>query len=89
MAGIGILTEHGFKRHGKNQDNYRNLHNSGRDGTFYEFRRFVLGNVGIDEEQQYQYDYPHITFSINSSTQMSRREDFAKQIAAGSQVHRP
>jgi hypothetical protein len=77
LAGIGMLTDHGFKTHGQQHEDYETIWNVGRSSLFWDFRCFVLNNVNpvLNRPQK-------VTFSINSSNNPSRRTDFAKQIVA-------
>jgi hypothetical protein len=79
LAGIGMLTDHGFKKHGQLIDDYKNVHNTGRGVAFWRFRTFMLRNIGVMKESTVRAPYK-ITFSINSSNNPSRRCDFEKQI---------
>ncbi|KAG7360432.1 DUF563 domain containing protein [Nitzschia inconspicua] len=77
LAGIGMLTDHGFKTHGQQLDDYKVVWNDGRGPLFWDFRGFVLNNVGISPHVPPPFK---VTFSIHSSNNPSRRRDFFKQI---------
>ena len=48
LAGIGALTDHGTsKLHGWEDSDYQSTQNHGRGGMIYEFRNFMLKNIGI------------------------------------------
>eukprot|EP00977_Amphora_coffeiformis_P018468 scaffold6506_cov171-Amphora_coffeaeformis.AAC.16 len=81
-AGIGMLTDHGSTRHGQTLDDYQRVQNAGRGAHFYAFRNFMLRNLGIDEGLFPKRDRHGVLFSVNSSTSLSRRKSFEKQIAA-------
>jgi len=46
-AGLGMLTDHGLKLHGWTDEDYETTHNAGRGLIFYQFRNFILSNLGI------------------------------------------
>jgi hypothetical protein len=81
-GGIGMLTDHGSTRHGQGLVDYQNLQNPGRGAHFYAFRNFMLQNLGIDETQISKRARQGVLFSVNSSSNGSRRKSFQKQIAA-------
>lgn len=78
-AGIGMLTDHGYKKHGQLIDDYKIVQNAGRGPFFWEFRNFMLANMRLDRPTIFQRPY-QITISINSSNNLSRKRDFAKQV---------
>mmetsp|Transcript_5462 Transcript_5462/g.14802 ORF Transcript_5462/g.14802 Transcript_5462/m.14802 type:complete len:677 (-) Transcript_5462:1044-3074(-) len=91
MAGIGMLTDHGFKKHGQLIEDYRIVHNVGRASTIWEFRRFALQRMSIPstattaaaavtKSADRVGHTTVITFSILSSNNSDRRRDFAKHI---------
>lgn len=80
-TGIGMLTDHGFTRHGQNLGDYKRMHNAGRGSMLYAFRGFLLRNMKIKKEAR-RHARRRISFSINSSTNPFRRKDFSKQITA-------
>jgi hypothetical protein len=94
VAGMGMLTDHGYKKHGQLIDDYRTMHNVGKGSTFWDFRTFMLDqyrNSGTAMDwtttQRHLFqpgrEFPLIiTVSINSSNNPSRRHDFGKQIKA-------
>jgi hypothetical protein len=53
VAGMGMLTDHGLKKHGWNKEDYHTMHNHGRGDTLYEFRNFMMSNMGFTREQIY------------------------------------
>jgi hypothetical protein len=91
---MGMLTDHGYKKHGQLIDDYRTMHNVGKGSTFWGFRTFMLdqyskSRTGMDwtTTQRHLFqpgrEFPLIiTVSINSSNNPSRRHDFGKQIEA-------
>lgn len=87
LIGIGMLTDHGFKKHGQLLEDYRNVWNAGRGDAFWRFRNFMvsnmLGSKLAMEVKSSSLGPPYtITFSINSSENPSRRRDFASHIQA-------
>mmetsp|Transcript_2354 Transcript_2354/g.5412 ORF Transcript_2354/g.5412 Transcript_2354/m.5412 type:complete len:408 (-) Transcript_2354:71-1294(-) len=80
VAGIGALTDHGTsKLHGWDEKDYQLTQNHGRGGLLYEFRNFMLSNMGIPFEFQHKPPF-RIVFSESSSSIEMRSLDFAKQI---------
>ncbi|KAL7559063.1 hypothetical protein ACA910_018417 [Epithemia clementina (nom. ined.)] len=77
-VGIGMLTDHGFTRHGQNLDDYQRVHNAGRGATFYNFRSFMLNNLQVPASNTRR----KVVFSINSTNNVHRKKDFRHQIAA-------
>ncbi|KAL3902573.1 MAG: hypothetical protein SGARI_005768, partial [Bacillariaceae sp.] len=48
LAGIGGLTDHGTEKlHGWEDDDYELTHNHGRGGLLYDFRNFMMSNLGF------------------------------------------
>lgn len=82
VAGMGMLTDHGSTRHGQTLDDYQRVQNAGRGVHFFAFRNFLIRNLGIDESTIAKRSRHGVLFSVNSSTSLSRRKSFAKQIAA-------
>lgn len=76
--GIGMLTDHGVKKHGQLLEDYQNVRNAGRGVAFWRFRNFMLGNLALARSTANQIFT--ITFSINSSKNPSRRRNFSSQI---------
>ena len=89
-VGIGMLTDHGYKKHGQLIDDYRIVHNVGRGPTFWDFRSFMLKQIRdnvalhLTDGGQTKQEWPPlvITISINSSNNPTRRRDFSKQLNA-------
>jgi hypothetical protein len=78
-AGLGMLTDHGPKLHGWMKNDYLRSQNFGRGGQLYEFRNWMLDNIGIDPYQIISKPKYRIVFSINSSTTSGRNQDFKSQ----------
>lgn len=79
LAGIGALTDHGtFKLHGWEDKDYQFTQNHGRGGMIYEFRNFMLKNMGIPIELNHKPPF-RIVFSEKSSNIGHRNFDFTKQ----------
>ena len=79
VAGIGALTDHGTsKLHGWEDRDYETTQNHGRGGLMYEFRNFMLSNMGIPIELNHQPPF-RVVFSENSSNIGHRNFDFSRQ----------
>jgi hypothetical protein len=79
LAGIGALTDHGTnKLHGWERIDYETTHNHGRGGMIYEFRNFMLRNLGLPIELEHKPPF-RVLFSENSSNADYRNFDFSKQ----------
>lgn len=79
VAGIGALTDHGTsKLHGWDAGDYQLTQNHGRGGLLYEFRNFMLRNMGIPVELNHKPPF-RIVFSEKSSSVGTRSLDFTKQ----------
>ena len=80
LAGIGALTDHGTeKTHGWEEDDYKITHNHGRGGMFYEFRNYMMTNIGLPLEYNHKPPF-RIVFSEKSSNIPTRNIDFTSQI---------
>ena len=77
--GIGMLTDHGFKKHGQLIDDYRIVRNVGRGPMLWKFRNFMLRNLQMEEPTSFVRPYI-ITISIHSSNNPARNRDFDKQL---------
>jgi hypothetical protein len=51
VAGMGMLTDHGLKKHGWETPDYRTMHNLGRGPSLYKFRSFLMTNMGYTSRQ--------------------------------------
>ena len=80
VAGIGMLTDHGWNRHGQRIEDYRDSHNVGRGPLFFAFRNFMIRKMGIIEQSELGPPRK-IVFSVLSSKNPARRLSFEKQIA--------
>ena len=80
--GIGMLTDHGLKKHGQLINDYQNVRNSGRGVAFWRFRNHMIANLQLHKRRKPQRTPFVITFSINSSQNPSRSRDFVAQIQA-------
>ena len=79
-AGMGILTDHGFKLHGWNLEDYKTTHNVGRGKMLYDFRNFMLRNLEIPIEPK-SFGPPYkVVFSKFSSKTAGRVKGFGKQL---------
>lgn len=81
-AGLGPLTDHGTKKlHGWIRDDYKITHNHGRGAMLYEFRNFMLSNIGLPITTVNPNPPYKIVFSLSSSDIPARNLDFEKQMA--------
>jgi len=82
-VGIGMLTDHGLKTHGWDKSDYESTHNIGRGRVMYEFRNFMIRNLGMDPSPPVSSDPPYkVVFSLLSSKDPDRHTDFHAQIEA-------
>ena len=51
VAGIGYLTDHGKKLHGWQKEDFEESYNIGRGKLLYEFRNFMMKNIGLDPKR--------------------------------------
>jgi hypothetical protein len=80
LAGIGSLTDHGVdKTHGWEDADYQTTHNHGRGGLLYDFRNYMMSNIGVPLEYHHKPKFK-IVFSEKSSDVASRHIDFSSQI---------
>ena len=80
LAGIGSLTDHGVdKTHGWEDADYLTTHNHGRGGLLYDFRNYMMSNIGLPLEYHHKPQFK-IIFSEKSSDVASRYIDFTSQI---------
>jgi hypothetical protein len=53
LAGMGSLTDHGVsKLHGWEENDYKTTHNHGRGALVYDFRNFMLNNLGFPSQHE-------------------------------------
>jgi hypothetical protein len=80
LAGLGALTDHGSdKGHGWEPGDYRSVHNHGRAGLFWDFRLFLMDNLGIVQKPLNDKPFK-IIFSAQSSSQASRSIRFEPEL---------
>jgi hypothetical protein len=86
-TGMGMLTDHGYTRHGQSRDDYVKVHNAGRGPSFFDFRAFMLRNMNISADygvgglhERTSSTLPQVVFSMNSSSNPTRRTNFSAQI---------
>lgn len=80
LAGIGSLTDHGTnKLHGWVEDDFRLTHNHGRGGLLYDFRNYMVSNLGLPVDYDHKPPF-RIVFSTRSSDTIIRNIDFTAQI---------
>ena len=78
-AGLGMLTDHGLKKHGWDEEDWESTHNVGRGHVFYEFRTFMLRNLGIVPPTKPAGPPYSVIFSRYSSNTAGRVRGFQKQ----------
>lgn len=88
LAGFGSLTDHGGKLHGWEDGDYATTQNHGRGGTLYDFRNFMMSNIGIPQSFSHLPPF-RIVFSEKSSENLSRNLDFGRQKELLSQSFNP
>jgi hypothetical protein len=77
VAGLGMLTDHGLKDHGWNPSSETTVHNVGKGALFYQFRNYMLHNLGLPLVPQ---NNPfRIILSAHSSGETDRDMDFQSQ----------
>ncbi|KAL3908732.1 MAG: hypothetical protein SGILL_008371 [Bacillariaceae sp.] len=82
VAGMGLHSDHGLKLHGEWSSDYTNLHNFGRGNTLYDFRNYLMENMGLASNQHIPASKKRkVVFSIHSSANKERNLDFGRQIA--------
>ena len=82
-AGLGMLTDHGFKLHGWSKKDYESMHNHGRGSIFFDFRNFMVSNLGLDVAQKLQQGPTYIiTFAAGTSQSSRRAFSFGAQMIA-------
>jgi hypothetical protein len=81
IAGLGMLTDHGWKDHGWEPLPTDGVHNVGRGPQLYQFRNFMLRNLGLavlppPQTSQSQF---HILLNAHSSRDRERDMDMEEQ----------
>ncbi|KAL3929850.1 MAG: hypothetical protein SGBAC_012031, partial [Bacillariaceae sp.] len=78
VAGLGMLSDHGFKDHGWNPAVEGAVQNVGRGSMLYQFRNYMIHNMGLplipSENNQFR-----ILLSAHSSGESGRDLDFQPQ----------
>eukprot|EP00518_Triparma_eleuthera_P008780 CAMPEP_0182478358 /NCGR_PEP_ID=MMETSP1319-20130603/32374_1 /TAXON_ID=172717 /ORGANISM="Bolidomonas pacifica, Strain RCC208" /LENGTH=529 /DNA_ID=CAMNT_0024679689 /DNA_START=240 /DNA_END=1829 /DNA_ORIENTATION=+ len=86
VAGLGFLTDHGKKLHGWEPKDFEDSFNIGRGKLLYDFRSFMIGNLGLEAESWGGRDVKYVTFSLHSSSSPLRDKDFKRQIQAAEEA---
>jgi hypothetical protein len=81
-AGLGMLTDHGYKLHGWARQDYESMHNHGRGAMLFEFRNFMMNNIGMDVKKLSGGEPYVITFAAGTSRTSARNYHFGPQIRA-------
>jgi hypothetical protein len=84
VAGLGMLTDHGWKDHGWDPLPTDGLHNVGRGPQLYQFRNFMLRNFGLPVQpppltSQSQF---HVLLNAHSSRDRERDVGMEEQLNA-------
>lgn len=82
VAGIGMLTDHGTKLHGWHRKDYEVSHNHGRGALLYDFRNFMVSNLGLPIRKVTREPPYIITFSRSSTSRGNRLIQFNNYIQA-------
>jgi hypothetical protein len=77
-AGLGMLTDHGLKAHGWDSEDFETTHNVGQGQAFYNYRNFMLRNLGLPTERKAGPPYS-LVFSRFSSSTKGRVKGFGMQ----------
>jgi hypothetical protein len=76
VAGLGMLTDHGMKLHGWTKKDYESMHNHGRGAMLFEFRNFMVSNVGLSVQKLPKRPPYMVTFAVSTSRSTLRSLDF-------------
>lgn len=80
LAGLGALTDHGSnKGHGWTTDDYKSVHNHGRAALFWDFRLFLMNNLGV-VQKPWDHEPFKIIFSAHSSSHPGRSVSFDSEV---------
>lgn len=84
VAGIGMLTDHGLKKHGWERQDYYSMHNTGRGSTLYNYRNFLMSNMGFTSKEiemnvLEQSTVPKIVISKYSSSSKPRQTGYDEE----------
>jgi hypothetical protein len=80
-AGLGMLTDHGYKLHGWAKTDYETMHNHGRGSMLYDFRNFMLDNVvGAEKNNQELRQGPPYVITFAESTSRSSLRNFSFEL---------
>ncbi|KAG7343206.1 DUF563 domain containing protein [Nitzschia inconspicua] len=81
-AGIGLLTDHGWSDHGWEPAPTDTVHNLGRGPQLFQFRNFMLQNMGLDIQPALQQSQFHILLNAHSSRDRERDKTMQEQLQA-------
>mmetsp|Transcript_2283 Transcript_2283/g.3493 ORF Transcript_2283/g.3493 Transcript_2283/m.3493 type:complete len:521 (-) Transcript_2283:1212-2774(-) len=80
-AGLGMLSDHGLKLHGWKPSDYDYAYNVGRGGSLYQFRNWMMDNMGVPRQGRKIHSGPYrIVISQGSSKSPNRRASFEEHI---------
>ena len=82
VAGLGMLTDHGYNNHGHSVQDYERPVNVGRGASLRRFRDWSLKKAGMPKHVPEKNARYNITFSLDSSHSRDRRIRFEKQVLA-------
>eukprot|EP00980_Cylindrotheca_fusiformis_P025277 scaffold13392_cov77-Cylindrotheca_fusiformis.AAC.2 len=93
VAGLGMLSDHGLKDHGWNPSSETTVHNVGKGALFYQFRNYMLHNLGLPLVPVPTTDNNgnrfRIILSAHSSGEPGRDLDFHNQYDTLQKAHFP
>lgn len=83
-AGLGMLSDHATKEHGQTNADYAFIHNSGKSELVFQYRNFVMKNMGLYDRNDLPRNNPpyRITIATNSSDDPKRLLLFEKPVHA-------
>lgn len=79
VAGLGMLTDHGFNDHGWLPSSEHEVQNHGKGALFYQFRNYMMKNLGIADVSLNQNNQIQIVLSAHSSNYPERDVSFEDQ----------
>jgi len=80
-AGLGMLSDHGTKLHGWHPSDYEYSVNIGRGGSLYQFRNWMMDNIGVPRQTRKIHSSPYrIVISQGSSNSPNRNASFDQHI---------
>ena len=82
-AGLGLLADHGWGKHGQEENDWHDYRFAGQSNLLHQFRDYGMQNLGVLSQKGGRLnDNYRIVFSVNSTSSAGRRSDFVPEIAA-------